>query len=389
MKKPIALLLMLAAVFSLAACSSAANRSETNTPSPSASASAAAETPTPAPSAPAETNTPAPQETPAGSRMYTDDCGRQVEIPAVISRFVPSGSMAQIVLFAIAPEMFVGFAAEWDDAAKGMIPDQYFDLPYFGQLYGTADLNAEELAKSEPQLIIDVGEAKKSIVEDMDMLQTQTTIPAIHIDASLATMPDAFRKLGELLGKEEKGEELAQFCEKTYSRTLKIMDNVGEKNKVKALYITGEQGLNVLAKTSFHAELIDMLVDNLAVVENPSGKGSGNEVTMDQLLIWNPDFIIFAPQSIYSTVGETETWNSMKAISEGKYVETPSVPHNWMGSPPSVQRYLGMIWLPVVLYPEYCDYDVKAEILEYYRLFYGCELSDAQYEALTANAFID
>jgi hypothetical protein len=48
-----------------------------------------------------------------------------------------------------------------------------------------------------------------------------------------------------------------------------------------------------------------------------------------------------------------------------------------------------MIWLPVVLYPEYCDYDVKAEILEYYRLFYGCELSDAQYEALTANAFID
>ena len=47
------------------------------------------------------------------------------------------------------------------------------------------------------------------------------------------------------------------------------------------------------------------------------------------------------------------------------------------GSPPSVQRYLGMIWLPVVLYPEYCDYDVKAEILEYYRLFYGCELSDA------------
>jgi iron complex transport system substrate-binding protein len=310
MKKPIALLLMLAAVFSLAACSSAANRSETNTPSPSASASAAAETPTPAPSAPAETNTPAPQETPAGSRMYTDDCGRQVEIPAVISRFVPSGSMAQIVLFAIAPEMFVGFAAEWDDAAKGMIPDQYFDLPYFGQLYGTADLNVEELAKSEPQLIIDVGEAKKSIVEDMDMLQTQTTIPAIHIDASLATMPDAFRKLGELLGKEEKGEELAQFCEKTYSRTLKIMDNVGEKNKVKALYITGEQGLNVLAKTSFHAELIDMLVDNLAVVENPSGKGSGNEVTMDQLLIWNPDFIIFAPQSIYSTVGETETWNS-------------------------------------------------------------------------------
>ena len=65
----------------------------------------------------------------------------------------------------------------------------------------------------------------------------------------------------------------------------------------------------------------------------------------------------------------------------------PDVPHNWMGSPPSVQRYLGMIWLTAELYPEFCDYDVKAEILEYYSLFYGCTLTDAQYEAITANAF--
>ena len=46
-----------------------------------------------------------------------------------------------------------------------------------------------------------------------------------------------------------------------------------------------------------------------------------------------------------------------------------------------------MIWLTAELYPEFCDYDVKAEILEYYSLFYGCTLTDAQYEAITANAF--
>ena len=48
-----------------------------------------------------------------------------------------------------------------------------------------------------------------------------------------------------------------------------------------------------------------------------------------------------------------------------------------------------LLWLPSLLYPEYCDYDVKTEIMEYYELFYGCTLTDEQYNTLTANAFFD
>ena len=163
------------------------------------------------------------------------------------------------------------------------------------------------------------------------------------------------------------------------------MEAVGE-NKVNALYVTGEDGLNVLANDSYHAEMLDMLVNNVAVVEDPSSKGLGNAVSMEQIAVWNPDFVIFAPGSIYSTVTQNEAWSQISAIQSGNYVETPEGPHNWMGTPPAVQRYLGMIWLTAILYPEYCDFDVEAEILEYYRLFYGCNLTEAQYETLTANA---
>ena len=34
--------------------------------------------------------------------------------------------------------------------------------------------------------------------------------------------------------------------------------------------------LNVLAKDSYHSELVDLLTENVAVVDNPSSKGSGN-----------------------------------------------------------------------------------------------------------------
>ncbi len=327
-----------------------------------------------------------PAKQPEGACSFTDDAGRTVSIAAQITRIVPSGPASQIVLFAIAPDLMVGLASKWDEKADGIIAEEYRELPYFGELYSSADLNVEALAAAAPQLIIDIGQAKKTAVEDLDSLTAQTGIPAVHIHATLESMPQTYRTLGKLLNREERGEELAQFCERVYARTQRIMQTVGE-NKVDALYITGEEGLNVIAHGSYHAELLDMLTNNLAVLENPSSKGMGNAVDMEQIALWNPELLIFASGSIYSSVAQRPAWQEMSAVQSGNYIEAPEAPYNWLGTPPSVQRYLGLIWLTAVLYPEYCDYDVKAEIMEYYRLFYGCELAEEQYTALTQNAF--
>ena len=39
-----------------------------------------------------------------------------------------------------------------------------------------------------------------------------------------------------------------------------------------------------------------------------------------------------------------------------------------------------------LLYPEYTNYDLQEEITEYYKLFYGCELTEEMYQALLQNA---
>ena len=323
----------------------------------------------------------------AETYTFTDDAGRQVQIPTQISRIVPSSALGQMILQAIAPEMLVGLSSAIAEEARGYIYDSLFDLPEFGNLYSMENLNIEELALANPQLIIDLGEKKPSTIEDMDALQKQTLIPSIFLSTSLESMPETFRTLGKLLGKEEKGEQLAQFCEKVYHRTVSVMEQVGE-NKVKALYVLGEDGLNVIAASSYHAELLDLLTDNLAVVENPISKGSGTAVTMEQIVLWDPEFVIFGPDSIYGTVRDRSPWNQMAAIVNGNFVEVPNLPDNWMSMPPSVQRYLGLIWLTAVLYPQYCDYDVREDILEYYSLFNGCALTDEQYAKVTANAFL-
>ena len=316
--------------------------------------------------------------------VFIDSVGREVELPTHIERVAVSGPLAQIVLFALCPDKLVGVASKWDKSAEQFLATEYYQLPELGQLYGgKGELNLETLLNSGAQVVIDVGEPKKSVKEDLDGLTEQTGIPFVHVTATIASMGDAYRKLGELLHMPEEAEVLAAYCDRVYADTLKI---AGSVEKANLLYITGENGLNVIAKDSYHAEIIDLLSNNLAVVESPSSKGTGNEVDMEQILIWNPDVILFAPGSIYATVGEDDTWKSVAAIRNGAYYEVPMGPYNWMGFPPSVQRLLGMLWMVKLLYPDAADYDLYAEVREYFRLFYHCDLSEDAYSALVANS---
>ena len=318
------------------------------------------------------------------TRVFTDSVGREVTVPAQIDQVAVSGPMAQIVLFALCPDKLVGISNAWDESAAQYLDTEYYNLPLLGQLYGgKGELNLETLLESGAQVVIDVGEAKGSIVEDLDALQEQTTIPFVHIDAALATMDETYTLLGDLLGMPDEAKALADYCRSTYDRALTIADSVEKAN---LLYVTGDAGLNVIAQGSYHAEVIDLLSNNLAVVDDPSSKGTGNEVDMEQILNWNPDVILFAPDSIYDTVGDDATWQGVTAIQNGAYYEVPMGPYNWMGFPPSVQRLLGMLWMAKVLYPEAADYDLYTEAAQYFKLFYHCDLTREQYDALVANS---
>lgn len=318
------------------------------------------------------------------TKTFTDSSGRSVEVPENITKVAVSGPLAQIYVFALCPDKLVGLASGFGSEDLKYIDEKYADLTVLGQLYGSkGDLNKEQIMKTGAQVVIDVGEDKEGIAQDMDELQEATGIPFVHIFADTENTGEAYRMLGDLLNMPEEAEELASYCERIYQRTLDISNRV---DKVSLAYLSGDLGLNVLAKGSYHSEIIDLLSNNVAELDDPSSKGTGNEIDMEQLMNWDPDVIIFAPQSIYSMVDEEKEWQTLKAIKNDRYYETPYGPYNWMGYPPSVQRYLGMMWLAQLLYPDEAQYDLEAEVREFYRLFIHCDLTEDQYTELVANS---
>ena len=287
------------------------------------------------------------------STEFTDSTGRTVTIPAEITSIAITGPLSQIYILPLAGDMLVGVSNAYASDAQMYLPDYILEKTEIGQLYGgKGEMDLEALLSAAPDIVIDIGEPKAGIGEDLTALTDQTGIPFIHIDASVSTAPDAYRTLGKLLGREEKAETLVHWCETTYANVTSMMEAVDADGARKTLlYCLGDKGVNVIAKGSFHAETLNMMGENLAVVEDVVAGGIGNEVDLEQILLWDPDVILFAPDSCYAEVGDAAQWQAVSAIAEGNFYETPYGPYGWLSSPPAVQRYLGMLWLGELLYP--------------------------------------
>ncbi len=337
-------------------------------------------------------NTPAEQQQPAEPAApetisFTDDLGRTVELPAQIDAICPSGFTAQQVLLTIAPEKLVGLAQELNDEQLKIFGDKFKDYPVFGAVLGATDnLNREAVAAAAPQVIIDTGEAKKGAKEDLDNLQEQLGIPVVFIEAKLSDYGAAYARLGELLGVQERGQQLSDYCKSIHDKTESIMAGIPEDQRVRMAYLLGDNGLNAIAKTSFQGAVMDMVANNVVVVDDVSGKGNGNEVSLEQIAFWNPDLIIFQANSIYDTVGDNPAWAGIAAIDNHNYYQVPNNPWCWMNNPPTVNQLMGMQWLPRLLYPDAFDDTIADVTREYYSTMYNYNLSDEELNEMIKDA---
>ena len=323
----------------------------------------------------------------AGMRTFTDSLGREVQLPTDIERICPSGHTAQQVLLTMAPDKMVGLSQALTDDQLKIFGDKFADYPVFGAVLGaTDDLNREAVAAADPQVIIDTGEAKKGAEEDLDALQEQLGIPVVFIEAKLSDYGAAYKNLGELLNMQQRGNELSQYCSNAYSIVADTMETIPEAERVHMAYLLGENGLNAIAKTSFQGQVIDMVADNVVVVDDVSGKGNGNEISLEQIALWDPELIIFQKGSIYDTVGDDPAWQGIAAIADGNYYEVPNDPWCWMNNPPTVNQLMGMQWLPRLLYPDAFDDSIEDVTKAYYSTMYGYDLSDAELADLLQGA---
>lgn len=317
-------------------------------------------------------------------RNFIDSAGREVEIPTEINKIAVTGVPAQLVLFSLCPDKMVGLARDFTEGNKKYLKEDYQNMEVFGQFYGkNASLNMEALLKAEPDIIIDIGEKKDSIVEDMNGIQKQIGIPVVFVEASLENYDKTYELLGQLLNMEEEAKILAQYASDTIIQAKKVSSELKQK---KSVYMAlGENGLSTNARGSYHAQILDLIgAENAADVQKNS-KGGGTEVSLEQLLLWNPDVVITYDEDTYQMILSDASWANLDAVKNKQVYKVPTEPFNVVSDPPSVNRLIGIHWLGHLLYPE--QYDFSAEkMIDFSDLFYHTSLTEENAETILLHA---
>ena len=307
---------------------------------------------------------------------FTDSLGRTVELPDRIERIVPSGNLAQMVLYSLAPERIAGWSSKLSGSAEEYFIQDTVTLPVFGTFYGKkANLNKEALMAAFPDVVIDMGEIKGSreaMINDLDKLSGDIMIPVIFIEAYLDNTPDVYRTTGKLLGLEDRAEELAVFAEEAIGMAAEARERITDP--VTVYYSTSPDGLEAIAEGNFHGEVIEKIGAKNIV---PSSFGeSGGSISMEQLYIWNPEVILFQEEEAYRHAMESPEWQVLDAVAEGNVYLIPSEPYSFIDAPPATNRIIGIYWLGNLLYPELYPVDVVQKTIEYYSLYYSYDLTE-------------
>ena len=329
------------------------------------------------------------------TRTFVDDVGREVTLPVNIDAVSPSGPLAQIVLYSVDQDLFVSVSSEFTDAQAKYIDPRLLTLPVTGQFYGSkaSTMNPESIMELNKQLnidvVLDIGEAKQTMKADLDDIQSKTGVAFVFVTQNkLEEIPGSYVKLGELLSRPERGQELADYVSALLAEFDTGMKEVGD-NKKSLIYVTAIDGNSVstIGKGSYHAEVIDYVGNNLA--KPATTGGPGDEYTMEDILQLNPDYIIVGyvdGHAYYNTIMTDPMWRSLSAVRNGNVYEAPYGPYSWMGGPPSIQRLLSMIWLGNLMYPDVFDYDIDDRVKEFYSLFFKYDLTDAELDDLMVYA---
>ena len=318
---------------------------------------------------------------------FTDSTGREVELPREVTRVAPASPLADIMLFPIAAEQMVGWSSAPGSAAVGVFGSSYRDLPELGKIDAApADFAREAVLASDPQVIVDVGKWDEEYRAGLDSLQEDLGIPVILIDGALDASGDAFRLLGQALGKTDLGEQLGAYADGVISDVQTKTATVAQDKRLSVYYGEGKDGLNTIIAGSIHAQVFDMVGAELIAGKDSlqEEKRGGGTVSLETVLDKNPDAIVFGPDSIGKTVAEDASWASLDAVKGKRYYTVAGEPYNWIGRPPGPNRLLGVQWLGSVLYPETFTYDMVARTKEFYSLFYRCDLTDSEAGGLLA-----
>ncbi len=331
-----------------------------------------------------------------GERRITDHMGRELTIPTVdsLERIYYTSGLAQIYVFSLNPDLQGGSAFQYSQEELQYLPEGSEDLIYMGSLAGGGEIDREMLVQEGIQLVFSISAVGLTASDQStaEELQEATGIPVVLVDGSFENVANAYRLVGDIMGCEERAEEIAAYCEYVYNDVTAAVAQVPDDEIVSLYYAEGPFGLSTEPSASQHAKTFEAArAYNVAQVEVSSSGYGMSSVSLEAVIAWDPEVIIAWDDVIRGGADEiirtNADWSPIRAVQTGRVYTMPNAPFAWCDRPPGVNRFLGVQWVANMLYPDYYDVDMVEEVKKFYSLLYWVDITDEQALDLLGNSY--
>ena len=353
-KKVLSLLLVFALLFSITACGQAnSNNNVTN-------AEVNLETQT----SEEETSNSAATQYPI---TITDQAGREVTIEDEPQKLVSGYYISTSLLIALdLDEKLVGIEAKADKRAiYKLSAPELIELPNVGT---AKEFDLEGCIALEPDLVI-LPLKLKNTAEALEKLD----IDVLYVNPeNQELLTEMMTLIGTATNTQEKTNTLMNFVTDKENTLVNTLANTESPS----VYLAGNSNmLSTAGSAMYQSNMI-----TLAGGQNVAADITDTywvEIDYEQLLTWNPEYIILASDADYTVDDVLADPNlaECSAVKNGNVYQMPNVAESWDSPVPS--GILGSVWLATILHEDLVSAaDASAIMDEYYETFYDFTYSE-------------
>lgn len=238
------------------------------------------------------------------------------------------------------------------------------------------EVNTEELLKASPDMVFVGVTASKGnkLIEEAGL----STFTMLIGTADIENLKTEFEMAGILLDNPEQAKKLVDYWNKKLEELDGLLSGIPEDQR-KTVYYAGSSITS--ANTGVWGDNLLRCAGGRNVTAELTRGAKGSEISVEQILQWDPDVII--TQKTPKGLSAFENDDRIRDLSAVKNKEMHLCPIGafWWDRP-SPESPLGFLWLATVLYPEQTkSIDLKKETVEFYKTFYQYDLSDEEYES--------
>ena len=323
--------------------------------------------------------------TAAAARTITDQLGRTVSLPEQINRAVIlQHQTLDIVIQLDAADKVVGILEKWQKYLPGAAKciENIDNIPTPG---GLKSVNMEALLLLNPDIVFVTHYAPKEMISQISnagIPVVAITLYAAEFEQASKLNPDlkdankAYNEglkegitiLAEIFNKQSKGKRLIRFIEDQQEILKTHLGEIPEAERVRSYM--ARANLHTYGRGKYTSVIMERAGGvNVAAAEVVGFK----EVTMEDVLRWNPDviFIQWRHRSAKEELVNDPAWKVVEAVKNNKVFICPEYVKPW-GHPLPESMALGELWMANTLYPEkFKDIDIPSIVQSYYQEFYG------------------